>query len=85
MIRQHLNKKSKFANLKKKSNALKLENEREKSNPNQLHKSQFFNSFFFTRSKHSNQGHTTQLHNSNWTQLRKKKRSQIQREKKKSM
>ena len=48
-----------------------------------FHKSQFVNSFFFAHPKHSNQSHTTQLHYSNWTQLRNKKRSQMQREKRK--
>ena len=48
-----------------------------------FHKYQFFNLFFFARPKHSNQSHKTQLNNSNWTQLRKKKRSQIQSLKKK--
>ena len=49
-----------------------------------FHKYQFFNLFFFARPKHSNQSHTTQPNNSNWTQLRKKKRSQIQSLKKKN-
>ena len=48
-----------------------------------FHKYQFFNLFFFARPKHSNQSHTTQLNNSNWTQLRRKREAKSKARKKK--
>ena len=48
-----------------------------------FHKYQFFNLFFFARPKHSNQSHTTQLNNSNWTQLRRKRGAKSKARKKK--